>query len=370
MRIVLVGRDTAPANALKKLQDYLASLSNEGGSYKVFDFLGNGQFTKESIGERVLTADVLLVGMSSSAKLAEKEIYAAETAVRANTPFGFYADTFGCHKRPWFAKLRDKASFVFVVNKKEAESAQELFPNAKIVASGNPMWEGFFTPRLSREEVRERLGIEDGQRMIFCPGGKLLAVNMQHFGGVISASHVLGMNPEDWKIVLATHPGDENYDGLFKFEKKEDSDEYEYKRIENIYKDLVKYSKVPVAVVSPSQMATSHMISGCDVVVESASTIGIEAVCQRKPVIEFFTEAALNRLEETGIGRSYELCEQGVAREVHYDPSKLATAICDLTLYEDVLRGLRARQAEHYPEPSEKGEAIRKMVATLVEVAS
>lgn len=369
MKIVLVGRDQAPAGALKKVQEYLASLSNDGNSYKVLDFLGDGQFTKESVGERVLTADVLLVGMSSSADLAEKEICAAETAVRAHTPFGFYADTFGCYKRPWFAKLRDKASFVFVVDKKEAESARELFPNAKVVASGNPMWEDFFTPKLSREEVRERLGVEDGQRMILCPGGKLLAVNMQHFGGVISAAHMLGMNPKDWKIVLAIHPGDGNYDGLYKLEKKKDSDEYEHKRIENIYKDLAEYSKVPVVVVPKSQMPTPHIIPGCDVVVESASTIGIEVVCQRKPVTEFFTETALNRLEETGIGRSYELCEQGVAREVSYNPAELANAILDLVVY-DGFREMRKRQEEYYPPPSEKGEAIRKMVATLVEAAS
>ena len=82
--------------------------------------------------------DVVLCGMSSSPELAQEELAACEAAVKNGVPLCLLADTFGAWGRPWFEPYRAAASALFVINQEEALKAWELFPNAKIVASGNP----------------------------------------------------------------------------------------------------------------------------------------------------------------------------------------------------------------------------------------
>ncbi len=346
MRVLLVARDKAPSDAFVKLTSALFEAKADyeapiGGGFPI-------GVPMSDFAEKVKSSDAVLCGMSSTPGLAKEEIVAAEAAAAMGVPFGFYADTFGAIKRPWFAHLGNNASFIFVINGKEAAAAREIFPNARIVVSGNPMWEDFFTPKLPREEVRRRLEIMDRQRVILCPGGKLPVVNIQHFGGTISAANMMYKYPDDCVVVLSVHPGDEYY-----------------RKDPHIYDGLARYSKTPVLIVPQERMSGSELIAGCDVVVESASTIGIEAVCQRKPVIEFFSETALGRLEELTGSREWELCcEQGVAENILYDPSALSSAMHNALVGSDAAL-LRKLQEELYPAPKEKGIAIRMMVDAL-----
>lgn len=242
-RVFLVGVDTAPILAFKKLSEYLCSQG-----ICIIDSLSGSD-----------EADVVLIGMSSSLELAQKEISAAQECCKRGVSFGFYSDTFGTFRRPWFTEYRDKASFLFVVNEDEARSAKELFSNAQIVVSGNPLWGNFFFPKYSRGEVRSRLGVGEDDRMILCPAGKNLTANILHLGGVIEAVSRLDKNPSRYKVFFSKHPGDLNSI--------------------DVYGDLVKYSRSLVRVVTKEEFLGSDMIPGADVVIESASTMGIEAAC-------------------------------------------------------------------------------------------
>ncbi|TSC89636.1 MAG: hypothetical protein G01um10143_126 [Parcubacteria group bacterium Gr01-1014_3] len=346
MRVGLVGHDVAPTQAFRRIQEALVSRDND-----VVSFVADGKpfaNSKEEIISSAKQADVILLGMSSSADLAKEEVAVAEMAAEIGIPFGFYADTYKCHRRPWFGHLREKANAVFVINENEAISARELFPNAKVVVSGNPEWEDFFSPKFSREEIRAKLEVADDQRMILCPGGKNLAVNMLHWGSVIEALAMAPVN-EIWKVFLSVHPGDTN--GA------------------DAYKDLVKWSKrVLVRVVTKDYLSASDMLPAADFVIESASTIAIEAACQRKPVISYFSEIALGRLEDGSGSRNYELCELGVTYQVNGSPEKLLSTIRDILLYGSGL-AMERRQEQVYSKPPEKGAAVKMMIETLTELA-
>lgn len=389
MNVVLVAKDVAPSSAFERLELELTKQS-----IRSFSFLrgidrraeaGNAELSMETWMEH---CDVVLLGMSSSEKLAEIEIRAAEEAVKWNIPFGLYADTYGVINRGWLAHLRDKASFVFVINEEEGKKARGLYPNAKVVITGNPMWEDFCTPKLSREEVRQRLGVSDEQKMVLCSGGKNLAVNMLHWGGVIEAFSKKSA-PKDYKVFLSVHPGDKPAEEIKKIQKlvaesnldldKDVVDQLIDRLVKTAeasylahYNDLVRYSKrVPVKVVTKDFMSGPDMLPGADLVIESASTLGIEAAFQRIPVISSFWEVALARIEESCGSRDWELCDSGAALRVDGDPNQLLYFIQDLLLSGSLANGfgMKERQAEAYPMPPEKGAAVRMMAETLIELA-
>lgn len=348
MRVLLVGQMVASCEAFSKLKDGLQERNVE-----VRAFLANGKPFAVGIAQVIeLQAehcDAVLVGMASDEKLAKEEITACKVAVQMGIPFGFYADTYGVCRRKWFENLRDKASFIFVVNEEETRTARDLYPNAKVVISGNPRWEDYFYPRFSREEVRTKLGVANDDTMVLCPGGTDIVVNSLHWGGVIAALANLDADPSHWKVFLSVHPGDLN-----DLEK---------------YQTLIKHRRLPVRLVTKAEMESADMVPGCDLVVESASGIGTAAACQRKPTISYFTEVALSRMEGKDCNREWPPCELGLSRRVKDNPERLANAILDL-LYYDGFEEMKRRQEEVHPAPAERGEAIRKMIATIAEITS
>ena len=345
MRLVMVARDVAPANALESLFAYI----RESGVVDTHGIFGYGKpfdASLDAINNLVGSATVVLLGMSSLSSLSREELFAAEVAYKFGIPFGFYSDTFGTFRRPWFENYREKANFLFVINEDEARSAKELFPKARIVVSGNPLWENFFFPKKTRKAVRGDLTFTDDDRVILCPGGKNLTVNLLHLGGVIEAVSRMDKDHKHWYVLFSKHPGDPNST--------------------DAYGDLVKYSRSPLRVVTKEEFSGSDMISGADVVIESASTMGIEAACQRIPVIEYFSEIALNRLEEANGIREWELVKLGAAREVRGNITDLFNTILDLLLYGGDKK-LREVQERVFPKPAELGTSLKIMTEVLKE---
>ena len=345
MKVALVGQMVASTQAFTRLKSHL-----EQSGFVVDAILADGKPFSDLVAvieERVSQADVVLIGMTSEERLSGGELAAAGIAYKMKIPFGFYSDTFGTFRRPWFKNCRDKASFLFVINEEEAKLAREFFLNARIVVSGNPLWEAFFFPKYTREEVRSRLGVTEDDWMILCPAGKNLTVNLLHLGGVIEALSRLHKDPSHHKVFFSKHPGDPNS--------------------ADTYIDLVKYSRSPFRVVTKEEFSGSDMIAGADIVIESASTMGIEAACQRVPVIEYFTEIALNRLEEANGVREWELVRLGAAREVRGNVTHLFNAILVLLFYDGGDKKLREVQERVFPKPAELGTSLKIMTEVLKE---
>lgn len=353
MNFVLVARDIAPSSAFERLGKELIKNGSE-----VTAFLGKGKplnITQMELIKVVANTDIALIGMSSSKELSFEEVLAATTAAASKRPYGFYADTYGCYHREWFSKVRDEASFLFVINSGEAQKAREIFPHAEVVVSGNSVWEDFCFPKFTREEVRNKLGVVDDEFMVLSPGSKSPVINCILWGAVVEAVHLGLLNSKKWKIFFSTHPGDQT-DSV-------------------VYNDLMKFSRMSVRLVPKEEMSVSDMISGCDIFIESVSTTGIEVAHQHKPVIDFFSEIALARNESIFGTREWEPCLLGVARDIYNNPLLLSREIHRLLLsnHEDDFAyryKMRVNQEREYPQPPEKGTAVKIMADTLKKYAA
>ena len=339
-RIVLIAQDFAPSQALERLNPSLVATG-----HSVSSFLASG---KQAAWENtdILTAltdsQLLILGMSSSTELARHELLAVTEATARGISFGFYCDTFGGHHRPWFQPFRDKASFLFVINEREATDARNLFPHATVVATGNPMWEEFFTPKADRQAVRQRLNIADDRTVIICPGGKNAAINIIHWGSVIEAIKMIGGKIQNPIIIITLHPGDQTPASL--------------------YQDLVQFSPIPCLLLGKDAVTSSELIPAADLIVESISSIGIEAACQRKPIISFLSAVALERHRKLTGNPTWELCELGVSEPVLGDTALLSDHLLPSLGFS---HGQRQRQAECFPAPAARGTAVNLMANAI-----
>ncbi len=336
-KIVLVGQMAASTNGFRPLE---AELKKQ--DYGVRAYLAAGKPLHDvanEIFENVGTADLVLTGMSSEEGLVVEEVIALESAIFKGIPVGLYADTFGVHRRKWFEHLRGQISFLLVTNQEEADDAKTIYPNTEIVVSGNPSREAYFTPVWTYEQSRQILGIKPDTKVVLCPQGKNLEVNSGHISGVLQAIDLLP-EKDKFKVFITLHPGDLNsLDG---------------------YSEFVKSG---VAGITKKVIPSSALVPPVDIIVESASDVGVEAACQRKPVIDYFTEKALDRLEESTGSRKWVVCEKG-ASEAIYNPDKLASAIARLLTTEGYAP-MCERQEALFPAPAEKGSATKIMAETI-----
>lgn len=341
-KIVLVAYDVMPSQALQKLANKFTELG-----WDTMSFLGFGKEISNAaeITKAVASANAVITGMSSKPKFVEPELLAINTAIANGIPFGCYADTYGVYLRPWFKDVRNKASFLFVINEEEAADAKPLFPHSQIIATGNPLWENFCFPRLTREESRAKINVANNQTLILCPGAKVLMMNAALFINTIEAAHQLILMEKNPVVIISTHPGDPNPP--------------------EIYEDLVKYSRVPVKIITRDILTTSDIIPGADIVVDFCSTTAVKAAHQRIPVINFFTEIQLGRLEEIIGAREWELNRLGVAEAVYGNVKDLTFAINRL-LTPEGFAPMRQRQEIIYPAPPAKGAAINKMAEAIL----
>lgn len=350
--VLLVGHDVAPSQALQKVADEL--VKRDVGVRAYFGHgtgIADGGMA-ELVAEHV---DAVICGMSSSPGWAEYEIRTAESAKQMGIPYGFYSDAYGCYQRPWFGSLRNEASFVFVLKDAEAKDARRMFPKAKVVVSGNPMWESFFLPTTPKEEIRSRLKIEASRKMVFCSGGKILKINQQNFSATIHAVRTLNAEKDQFTLVLGPHPGDPDF-----------------RDNPAIYDDLFRDVQDSVRVASKNEVTTSELVEGCDLVVDGgASTVSIEGACRRKPVINFFTDASLARLQQTTGKRTWTPCEQCCSLEVVNSWYGLTRAIAQLMFCEDrTLARMRRAQVENYQPSGKPGDAVRMMANTVEQFAA
>lgn len=352
MRVCLVAHDFAPSAAFEKLATVIHG--------EVVTFLGHGKSISASIEEiqkEVLVSNIILIGMSSSKELAEAEIAASETAMKANIPFGYYGDIYHCHERArsgaWFAPFREHASFFFAINEVEARDAKRIFPNAECVATGNPLWEDFSFPKLTREEARAKLFILADETFILAPGGKSPIVNVLVWGALIDA--VSQICDKRFTIILAPHPGDRT---LFATDPDTSTNL-------NIYGDLIKFSSIPVKILDRN-IKTSEVLPGADIVVEWGTSICIEAAHLRIPALTVTSEVGRNRLYSFSKVRESEPTKLGISREVTTDPAEIKNAIKMILNDGNALFEIHARQIEVYPGVSTKGEAVKKMAVILI----
>lgn len=359
MRILVVGHDLAPSEAFGK--KIVPELEKRG--YHVTAFLAKGSeaLTPDQIAPIVAAvgdADAVLLGMSASSALAAEEIAAGEAARNAGKPFALFADTFMVH-RTWFTDLEKDAAAVFTVNKKVADRVRKYYREGAIVVSGNPIWEDFFFPETTREAVRTKMRIAEREKVVLVPGGKVMEINRDLLQAAMNATHkVSNRHSCSYRVLFSVHPGD--------------------KTDPSAYYDLIANPSNSAEIVTKAKASTDDLVLACDILIESMSTAGIYAACQRKPVIDYLTERALDRLEKMTGMRTWDLCEEGAACAVYErrayqrmdfcgDPARAIAVQMARLLTDECPEGkqLRDVQEKLFVEPKERGMAVRVIADTL-----
>lgn len=282
--------------------------------------------------------DAVVLGMSSSPKWAEVEIAVAKTAQDAGKPYGFYSDIFKCHRRGWFSPFRESASFVFAFNPADVEDAQQCFPNAKVVATGNPTHASYFDFQVSPTAVEEALGLQKTSQVILVCGVKSFPMNVELILAIINACRKMSVKPE---VVFGLHPGDPN-------------DRAGYEAV------VRSIGELPIRFVTKAEMPSSHILCRADMLIESTGSLGIEAACKRKPVVSFLTPRAYDLLYVESGEKIWTPAVQGTSTLVENE-LELACAIQDGAIHHQIV----CRQKGVYPKSDVKGQALIMMADVL-----
>lgn len=359
-KAVLIARDAAPSGCFKRLEPIL----KERG-FSVDLIIGEGKPLMKTVEEVTLVASrasIVVLGMSSSLELAEPEIVAGRSAKSAGVSYGFYGDIPRCwaraRKGAWFEELAPDAAFYFGVTQGDADAAREVFLNAKLIGTGNPLREEMAFPRLTREEVRAKLNISFEDKLVLAPGGNFSAAgNMASWVVLMDALSFLMAGGQSFQLVLTTHPGDRTQYAVDAVTQKE----------MNLYDKLVSLSPVPARIVSKDVLTTSDIVPGADIIVEFGSSIGIQGAYQNIPVVSLGFEVLFRQFEQVTGNRVLEAVECGISELVVADASKLADKIVAL-LTASGFAQMRTRQQELCPKPTERGAALRKIADAIARI--
>lgn len=345
--MTLVARDVGGSKPLGMLTELLRNRNRQ-----VYPFLGNGKPIDglANLPEAVGSSGVVLCGMSSSQELAQPEIKAMQLAREADTPYAIFADAFDSHSRTWLQEQIAGAAAFFVLNEDEAQKARERFPKLKVVASGNPVWETFAFPEKTDEEVRLSFAVQPSMKMVLVVGTKEPIINIALLAGVLETAAKFGVV----RVFFSMHPGDQTPVAF--------------------YEPLVSWSGGQIQLVPSNVMTGSDMVVGADLVVDSFSTVAIQAGFLRKPVITYLTELALVRLELITGSREWEPIKRGWVVPVCGGDVKTLDGHFK-TLFGDIIQiagsfvSLKATQRQDFLAPTCPGQSLQMITSTLEALA-
>lgn len=344
MKIAIVTQDVGPGNALQIIGERLVGLG-----HNVEMFLGMGKPLPEGSLERIsgalVGADKLLISVSSSGERVLEERHAFKEAKRMGVPVAVFSDIYGMYHRPWFTDFMAWADVLFVIDEQEIQTARQYVgPATRIIHSGNPCWAEFFKATIGREEVRNKLGIAEDEKMVLAVGNKELERNVALYTDLVMAGREIS---QKLHLVLTMHPGANH--------------------TKDAYNGILKWSKHPVQFAGrETGLSSQEMIEGNDLVIAAGgSSVGIMAACRRRPVIDLIHE--IDRLFWK------ELSGLDFWPPTRSGASQLAVGSTDLELAMklllkpdgEVLRQmLRAQETEF--SLSKFGDGVDKVVAGLI----
>lgn len=359
---VFVGHDAAPSKAFDVVKPTLEALG-----WQVEAFLGYGKVSLAHKWHDILNAlnraDVACIGLSVPENNAVEEIAAANRMQHLAKPYGFYADALGAWKRPWFFPYMGFASFLFVLNEYEGETAKSSHKAEAILVSGSHEWEEASFPAVSRAEVRAKLGIADDETFLFLPGHKSVPISCYLLMSTIQGIHHPRCSDREWHVVFAPHPGDGVPPRTYA-----EPVLYTAFSVDIVTKDkrYVRH-EVPDKKESELQeleggMTSSEILVGADCIIESASTFCQSAAIQRIPVISLLSEVSKRRNVPVFGQREWEPVVQGVSLEASDGDDVAECLISRLARERSLIEKL---QAAYYPAFKERGEFARRIAVKL-----
>lgn len=356
MKVLLIAHDAGQSAGLQALlkvrPDWKAYLLNAG---KVAPPEPN------ELVQAILDTDVVVTGLASENTKAF-EIGVCLKAMAARKPLAFFSDTFGAWSRPWFAEFRDYVSLVTVVVASEIAAAEKMFPNARVVATGNPAWEEFHAPYDRGDQLKlwKLLEAKRSDQLILISGCKDAAVNKEMILAAFGAADDASAQNE-FQMIFSLHPGDK-------------TPPHEYHDFCGKERAVWPLPWANFVTLTSDQMRGDVAVGGVDVVFTyNTSSVAMRAIAHGQPVIVLRTPLAAARLlSESGSIEHPFLPQAAIdGGGSLYGDSTLVGAF--LTAYDwgsshssDVAR--RTNQAAFFP-PIAQGAYITALVAAIEGVA-
>lgn len=323
-------------------------------------FVGDGKpisVGSSEIEAQIGSADMVVLGMSSSARAAKVEIEAGNAAVKYRKPIALYGDVPGCYQRArvnsWFNVLAPHVKLYLGTSMADMSGAASVFPNARSVFTGNPLRELAFYPEYDADYVRQALWVEDPEvHIILLCGGNDIATNVGNIHFTVEALLKVGRDTgKKFCLVFSPHPGDSllhtNTPSGVPF----------YKEIQQ---------SLPINTVIPNGFGTENLITAASVVIDVRGTPLVWAACQRKPAFSLTSEQVWRRVEAEIGERKIEAIDFGTAREIPMsDGFGIFTYLLRQALEQGTPENIRWIQESIYPKPSAPGEAIRRICQAL-----
>ena len=247
----------------------------------VQNLLGNGQdpspITIDMVQRGVALSDIVVVLTSDNTAI---EVAAASFAVMNSKKLVFVSLGFRSWEKEDFTPFRKHVSLVVVSDQIEAEKATDLYPNANVLVSGDPLCEGMASPSLSREEVRAKLAITKNQALVLISGEKEININIPLGVTVLEALRLMSA-PKLFRVIFTIHPGHAllpkqvtaNIPELI---------EFYWSQLEGYIPDVEVTSSCKA---NPFGIGTPDMVAGADIVVGTNSTEQVRAAYQHIPAV-------------------------------------------------------------------------------------
>lgn len=354
-RAVLVARDFFESKIISGLAQKLE------GNFLCSTFVGEGKssFPTSTIELRgaVEVGDVVIVAVSENCSI---EAQVASLAKEYSKPLVVVALSYNAWRQIEFIPVHPHVCVLFVLDDKEAYSARKLYPNATIIASGNPEWEKFSFPTHTATEVRNILGFDKRQRrkLIIIPGEKEVGVNFPLAVNVIEAVASLP-DPGLFRIIFTIHPGHTpflNGSNPLKF-----------------YEELQAYShKVfvrPSYKTTPFGIGTSDMVPGADLVIGSNSTVQIQAAYLGIPVIAVLLQRAFRGVELPQEHKEWwPPCDRGAIAPVYGLSSARTAKLIESLLTKEGFASMKSAQERYFPRFERVGQAYETMVKAIEQI--
>ncbi|MEK9186558.1 MAG: hypothetical protein AAB885_03160, partial [Patescibacteria group bacterium] len=277
MRALLVARTIGPAKNLVRVASALSDRNHEVAAV----------LSKDP--ESMIYAPALMsfnpdaVLVTTSSMNISDELAVIVQARQRGIPYAIFADTYGAHNRSEMPEeMKRDCSVVFVPDETEKEFSREIgYPRAEV--SGVPIWEDYadLSNYPSRGDIRGKLGISDEEIAVVSAFGKDGNLNRRLLQDTVKALRMaIEATKRHFIFIPRFHPGDQSL-----------------KTDPNFYKEVLDGSLVRI-IDSSAYKSADDIMPAMDLIVSQFSTIGINAIYQRKPVIEYMIDPVLERLEK------------------------------------------------------------------------
>ena len=354
MRIVLPAGDFSQSKNLEELAVELKRRGHAVESFLAFgkkELLGN----PERASEEASQADLVVVGICDN-NLVDLAVCKAAIESGGRVKLGLLSTGYASHRHEAFVETRAHADLVILSEQGACEETQRLFPKAKVVVTGDPIWDQHVFDLQPQEEVAKLLEIEAGECVILAPLVRdtvrdfLLAKDLAEAALLLKRKD--GVRP---RVIFGLHPGD-------KPEGKE--------KMRRLASSLSECIEVPIKVTDRNAdgttdivpVKTTDIVPVCNIVVTSISSVDTAAAMWEKPSIAYLHWDADEHLRKLFGDAPWQptdvdMVSSGLRKASAYD----LYAQIKILLTPEGYAFQKQRQEHCYPRPTEKGAIIRTM---------